>query len=732
MSVPVRYNLVTFVPDGNGAESLGGQTAQRLYLKMETAYVRQPGVTTQNLLAATLPYTELEKLGDLSQPQTLEVKGKVEFWYRSAPGTFDEGGFENLPAFRLYRMRLIDAEPVEWGYPVAGGRGRVMIYRIHLADERERFADPRGGRLADGQLNTEPFFVDDGDGSVFGDGHINGGSGSLRDKNGNRVLSNGELIQRCLDEMGIGDVPIPPSVHLTSALRNLEWRGNHAPTELQHILDAIGHIFYVRTDGSFRIERIGDGSTPELNLDQVIEQEGFSMPAVDRRGRTVIFASCPNPVVNTHTVTGLGAKKWQFVLQDSKDRWRTIDQCDLLKGKSGVAIVRGAYQDIDQPYRARVAGQLYRCLRLDPAEFGPGAVIYRRLQEGSSRAADVKIEAKIAYPQQDGSWKDSTDYVRLSPSYLYADGTIVQVRERCGKLKSGVTISVDPLADFEELAADQLRGRVMTEVSEKLEDGTRRARYYMVGFTAGVGGAIRQLSEGELKSYLEGKESDRLIVARPELQLRQVEGEDQNRAELEMLARNAAFRFVKGTGDPAKMYVAKGFMVVNLSGKVPQWQVSQDPPETRWHVNTWWMPHATYLTRLPDKEGSTIAGGPGSAGAAFPHQHPLAANRAAMGTSGATQPAALLSPIIDDARGDELFYVALENVSGSNGTKTSAATWKYKGRRKGVVVFEEEAPEATRQNGRFTPATVGIARINEEGKVKLLVAFEVRGTVGCS
>lgn len=718
----VRYNLITFTPDGDGAQSLGGLTTRRLYLKMESAYVRQPGVTTQNPLTATLPYTELEKLGDLSDAQTLDVAGKVEFWFTAAPDTFDEDGNASLPAIRMDNMRLVDVEPVEWGHPVTGGAGRVVIFRIHLVDERERFAEPRGGRLKEGELNIEPFYVDAGD-----DYH----PGGAKDKNGRTILTNRQLIQKCLDEMGLGDVTIPGTVDLTSAVRNIEWRGNHAPGELQRILDAIGHIFYVRLDGSFRIERIGDGQTPESNPDQVIEASGFAMPGVDRRGKVVVFASFPNPVLNTRTVTGVGAKKWQFVLQDSADRWKTIEKCDLLKGKSGQAIVRNNYQDVDVAFRLRVYSQLFRCLRLDPAEFGINAIIYRRIKEGGAQYSDVRIEAKIATEQADRSWKTG-DFVRLTPQWLFDDGTIVQVRERIGKLKDEVTQSFDPRADFAEIGSDDLRGRVMGEVSEKLDDGTRRATYYYVGFKAGVGGAVQQLSSVELKDYLEAKESERLIVSRPELQLYQLEGVDQNRSALDTTAKNAAFRFVKGTGDPARLYIAKGFKAVNLSGKVAEVRVSQVEPETRWTVNTWWLPHASYLTRLPEDKnnGSSIAGGPGAV--TYPHQQPLAASRRALGAAGSTEPASLVAPTIEDRPGEDLFYVSLEKVSGEQGTKTTAASWKYKGSRRGVVVFNEEAPEAVRQNGTFTPASKGIARVDEEGRVKLLFAFEVRGTAGCS
>jgi hypothetical protein len=82
------------------------------------------------------------------------------------------------------------------------------------------------------------------------------------------------------------------------------------------------------------------------------------------------------------------------------------------------------------------------------------------------------------------------------------------------------------------------------------------------------------------------------------------------------------------------------------------------------------------------------------------------------------------------------FAVKLTQSGGSNGTKTTAATYTYtvKDVNDNVLGGTDASPvgpAAPRWNGTRTAATWGLAYWGTDGTLKLLVAYEALGTVGC-
>src|SRR5690606_30309697 len=123
---------------------------------------------------------------------------------------------------------------------------------------------------------------------------------------------------------------------------------------------------------------------------------------------------------------------------------------------------------------------------------------------------------------------------------------------------------------------------------------------------------------------------DTLLIRRPDWQLWQVEGQDVNRSALEAAAAGLADRYLKGSGQPVRTLLAKGYALGNLSGMVSEMRIQQDPPMTTWQVMDWFQPGGKYAAR------GTIASG-------SPLQQ-VDAPQHAMGLPGAAQPAVPLIP----------------------------------------------------------------------------------------
>lgn len=84
-------------------------------------------------------------------------------------------------------------------------------------------------------------------------------------------------------------------------------------------------------------------------------------------------------------------------------------------------------------------------------------------------------------------------------------------------------------------------------------------------------------------------------------------------------------------------------------------------------------------------------------------------------------------------RPNVLFAVTLSQTGGSNGNKTTAASWTYTVTSlAGVQLGTSKSPEWPRPNGTMTAATKGLAYYDNDGALVLSVAFEQPGSGGCS
>lgn len=703
----LRRNVVTWRP------STGPGQDQRLYLRLEGDLVRSAGIKP-DLVSATVSYREFDKLA-----KDWDRAGILEFWFRSGPGELDASGLPATPDVRLDQWWIVDLEPLRYGRARGAAKSRVVEYRLFLADRRHRLVWPRGGHLTIGEINKEPFDVNTG-----------------KDALGNPLRNNKEIVDLCLKAMGLTE-NAPATLTRLPALKNLKWRGNHAPTELEKILGELNHVLTLRQDGSFQIFEIGDATGAEIPQTDTIEADGFAMPLVDRRGKVVVFASFPTAVTDTRTITGLKAKRWQLVCPDIDGQFKTIDQHSLLSTLDLEQLVRDGFAEIPERYRDTIRNFLFRCIRLDPDEFGAPPLLRKKL-DGKGLESAAEFEALVAVQGTDGLWRNSASFVQIPVWHLYENGSVVQLQLPLLKLMDPVATD-HPEIYAKAIGADDLRGTVSLEVLDKQADGSRRPRYFFCGFQQSLGRIVK-LTPEEVQTAIEGKDSDRLIVARPELRLFLSQGEPINQKELEDRCELLAPRFVRGSGSEAKVYISKGFVAGNLNGLVARIKYSQEHPQTTFEVLTWWAPHASYLMRGKESDAAaSVAGGSAPAGGAYPAQAAESGQRMAMGASGATQPAVPVMPsAVQREPIGRIFVVSLVLADGNDGDLTHAPTYRYdvyhvgETPLTGQALLAKAAPEVrARAVGQFAQATYGLAYVGKDQKVHLWQAHETPRVVSC-
>ncbi len=567
-------------------------------LELEGEFVITAGIKP-NVNTFITPYTEFNKLADVT------ADGSLEFFYNAPGGT-------TLP-LRWDLMRIVDVEIAEWGSTMKD-KGKVfpVKYRLQIADPRHRFESPRGGRLVNGEINKLPF--DDTTG---------------KDANGNPLTNNLEMVNFCLKAMGL-TIRGPESLKDKTAVKDIEWRGSHAPTELSKILDQLGYAFIVRQDGGFGIVKIGEDSGELPTTDSVVPG-GMVIPSTDRRGKQVVFSSFPTPAMNTFDINRLGTQGFELVCPDKDGKWLPQDEAvKSFVNVSAQTLVRNHFFDLPEAQRTLLSNYLYRCLRLNSTKF-PRVRLYRELHEKGKISTNFQISARIAIRQQDGTWARGAGLVRLTPVMLLTPpgaGSIIVVRELIGNVNQTTD---DPEAQFKEIAADEISARITAEAVEQ-DGGTGPwfTKYFFVGWDS-----KGRLSRDDARNAM--ALADAIVVSRPDLQLLQVNWEDANYEDLVSTCEEIKDRYL-AVGGESKLHVFKGFARVNLTGRINEIRMTQSPPITKIKEMTWWLPQGHYL--LQAKEASESA----AAKEGFPNQGRSEAQRLAQGVAGATQPAVPIAP----------------------------------------------------------------------------------------
>jgi hypothetical protein len=666
-------------------------------------------------VAVTLEGTFVWRAGFETSVNTFRVPANL---YAGLRATIAEPGslvFRSGPSgqadLTIAMLHVVDVEPGEVTLDAAGD-AVVQDYRIILADRRDKWGIPRGGRVKIPPLPTAPA----------------GGKPPVAKP----PITNQEVIEHLLTQMGVNAAAakVPSGVKNFPPIRGQQWLAGHAPTKLREVADSMGLVLWLQYDGTVRLGFIGEGeSLPAMPAGR--ELPALDLPGIDRRGKVVVLTSAPNAILDTITKKGPTDDGFQFVAEDwTQERiWLPLKKLpglgDPLKAfKTGLTGVPAAA-------REQLKAQIYRQIRLNPEKNGRSSIlrIVRRLKRDPDtkqvnlQDLGLQVQARIAVKNPaTGRWKNSDGLVDVKAVGLIGELVIV-VEQLLLKLDvDGETD--DPLTHYKELEDGDLK---VTFTREVLDPDTQLPKYYNFGLRQDLGGQ-KILSEEECENALD--DPDTVVVRRPDIRLTREDGKEEFRGHFNELAQLLITRFVQGSGDPARVLSCAGYFKGELSGLVAEVRITQTPPRTDFRVNTWWLPRDYY-------QAERRAAAAKANGEAYPGQMATLPQRTAEGASGAGQPSAPIgfasSPATDAPA--QLFPVFVTVDGGVAGGATTDCSWTYKvfsffdgkplqqmvsGQLKDVDKRSPAVPRFPKVTYAKPPAlSLGIAYRDQEGTIKL-------------
>jgi hypothetical protein len=564
--------------------------------------------------------------------------GSINFYFTSDPNGDDDDGDGGDPDVTLLGITVVDVQVGRVGILKGNDSTQIVDFKVSFADVRHQLVPPRGGVLILGDVNQEPFT-----------GPVQNGAPTL--------VSNTELIHDCLEatgqdyELGDGDFDsFPP-------MRKLQWFGARAPEELSKLLQWIGGVLYVTSDGSLGVDLLGSGQgAPEIDPDDMLAN--VQLPVIDRRGKTVVFISAPTAAQMVYDSTSNAGNSdsppnWDFVARDTDGSWQTLDNNSILSGLDPEEEIANGFSDVPDQYVAQLESDVYHCIQLDTDDYDPlYASLLKQVARSDGFMDDISATATIARRNsQDGSWANTTQDVNLQVTHVYGGVNVLRFADRLGKVSPSPTL--DPDGNFQAIQANDITINFATEAAADTGNGKG---YFACGFSSANlgdgslgdtfgGGGPQPLAQDQVTSALQGGD-DIVVLHSPALRLRRVNGQKtpdgDNFQDLQDQCQQLAAQVLAGSGAPPQMIVARGFYEAELSGVVSEIRYSQKDATTTIRVNSWFAPATAYQVdpgvARQLATARTLAGGGQPTGEAHPNQAVTLPSRTALGESGASQP----------------------------------------------------------------------------------------------
>ncbi len=520
--------------------------------------------------------------------------------------------------------------------PPDGTAPIVVKYRLVFADDRYRFAEPRGGRLNLGVINPSSTSAQDPD---------------LTNKPATRKLS--DLITDCLKAMGLDDVDLPPEADDVDPPEDLKWFGTHAPTELAKLLAMADCVLVLQPDATYEVYLRGDGADPDIPDGRALPVA--TMSGSDGRGKTVIFTSFPTQIAMVLRADDdhhdFEPSNFRVVArkhdpgQDDDQAWVPIDSCGVY-GTSAITT-------LNQHFNGSSASQAeqesaYRYLQLDPDIYGPlVSPLLRKTwadpdsddggegggtsDETLPNQVDLVIKAVLAVPDPGTTtYRNSPTPVPIPIVGTY-DANVLKLGLRLVKLPDDTPSTVD--LDGKCVAVDPSDLQCRIAVGQSEYDGERRLwkpGYFYSGFS-GTADAMTTLGASDAEAAM--SDPDAIVITVPDLVAVQY-GEDgdgpYNKDALVDRCRSMAARYLQDASKPPRLLAAVGFLDFTFDGTLSEVEIDQEAVLTRFRVDSWFRPDGSYIAaefeRLRLKQEK------------HPHQAETQGDRQAMGSSGSSVP----------------------------------------------------------------------------------------------
>jgi hypothetical protein len=570
-----KFNYITFDFDpsapaqlqDDGTSPPSDATPVRIFLKADGEFVWSCGLEP-NVNRFLVPFTEFDKLA--GKP---DRTGTLNFWYSSDPNA----AAGSKPDFTLKQMRVIDVAANQVGEcketPGGNSTFRVVEYVLFIADFRESIVPPRGGRLLDGILNA-------------------GSDDVLYPTPLATPVNNQQLAMRCLTAMGLDPNDVDNGLTTFPPLRNLQWHGAHAPTELAKVLEHTNSVLAPQTSGKASVVPVGKGDLPNVPQDR--KEYQIKLPGIDRRGKTVIFSSAPTAAVDTYQFSGIdqtfgGSSPMVWVKQ---------------QGDSSYAQLGNIVTNIQN--HSAYPPDAYRAIQIQPSQFDPRVqpILRRALSSDTTpKRSAIRVEATIAVQALNGAWSNQDTIV---PVTHILEGNVICLAQRVGQVSVANTGDGD--GNFQEVPSSGFGSLSVKITMEAVAPSPSNPmlmvrEFFYSGWRRDVGsGSPTRLSDDEVNSALADPPQDLVIIHRPEMRLvrdqtaasnpaiKYSSGEADNSLDLNSRCQQLADRYLRGSGNPAQEIAAKGFLQAELNGRLAEIRIDQAACRTVFKVMTWWLP----------------------------------------------------------------------------------------------------------------------------------------------
>lgn len=610
-----KYAIVTFTPQQSGDDSTPPDATTPsgpIALTLEGAITLQAGLKP-NVWGARVGYKEFAKLNNnVTQP------GTIDLWCNNKPGGTGKSDVS------IQGVSIVGVEAGDIAEVPGKGNPIIVEYRVSFADFREQYVEPRGGRLRVGLVNpAKPLKT--------GDITSSGESSEHDADTGAVTMHLSDMIKACLQAMNVTDNSLPADVDTFEAPKDVKWFGNHAPTELEKLLPLCNCAFVAHLDGTGHVVRVGTGDDPQYGDDALAE---LHVPAVDRRGAAVIFSSYPTRITVTADITGPDLGKWEFVVHDTDNTWKSIRVATICDptGLKLIGIVKAKFAGVASNVRDRLEDEAYRFIRLSASYSPPGiSPLLTQALDTNGKPVPIQVTATIAtLDPSTGAWSNVS--ATVGAQYLH-EANILQLERPLLQVDA---VAIDPYLHAQEVPSGGITVRLSYEQSVQDDNGKWVPKFFEVGYKLPAGGSVTEMSDDDTQNAITGKTRDTFVITRPDFRLRIFNGTKQNETDLKNKAKALAAQYLADSSNPVRLLSARGFKPVAPSGKVTEVRWDQQALRTDAYAGNWWAPDGALadvgvLRKLQEQQE-------------YPNQGKTETSRAALGESGANKPVTPIQP----------------------------------------------------------------------------------------
>lgn len=295
--------------------------------------------------------------------------------------------------------RIVDVKEASWGSLTPTGDAVPLEWDLYLEDGRWRLTGDRGGALFDGVLNRI-----DAAGNIIAP-----------------VLKNSDLVTRCIAAIGGLSYRegLPLSAGLIASLdafnppTEIMWRGAHAPTELQRLLEWTRHAFAFNQHGHYSIVKLVD--PPAAPTPPAIEQTPLPSGQVTLQPESAgkcIITSAPtrNLIQRNRTLLG-GQPTSRPLTLVGVDVDGSIKPLTTLtwwpSGKTALQVFQTEFADVAAEHRGLAEASVYRMWRLHDDDLAAGWTLVSRLLGADAAGKEpvgFVLKSSAAVQNQHGDW----------------------------------------------------------------------------------------------------------------------------------------------------------------------------------------------------------------------------------------------------------------------------------------------------------------------------------------